>query len=223
MRYVPLIILSIFTLPKGVHAQEYRGGVSAGFEILHGLKGEAEIEIRKIFIPEKYFNRTFQGSVTYNMTKSWTAGITYSYAIISEEDDDDNGDKAEEAFDRNKLSIDAEYQPKRFGNDLRFSNRFRYQVSRIDDDEVKQYIRNRVMVDYKVSTVMNPYVALEPYYRFDKNKVNILRIYIGNEMPLFSSKINIFYIAEIHPGPEYPTAQYIIGLKLELDFKKSRL
>lgn len=217
MKKTALLVLAISGLLYNMNAQEYRGGVSAEFRILKRLEAEAEIELRKIFIPESYFNRTFQGSLGYEITNRWSIGATYSYAVITEKHNYDHN-ISEEALDRNKLAVDLDYQSKRFGNDLRLSNRFRYQISTGDDDD-RQYFRNRVMVDYKISSAMNPYLAFEPYYRFDKERVSIVRIYIGNEMPLFNSKIDLYYIAEIHQDPQYTTAQYIIGLTVELDFK----
>jgi hypothetical protein len=207
----------LLILPAG--AQEYRGGISAEFGLLPKLEAEAEMEFRKIFFPESYFNRTFQGSLTYELTDRWSVGTTYSYAVITEKEERDE-DLGEEAYDLNKIAVDMDYQARRFTNDLRISNRFRYQVSQADDDGSRHYIRNRIMIDYKISPAMNPYMAIEPYYRLEKKIVNNLRFYIGNEMAAFGSKIDLFYIAEVHLRPDYTTTQYIIGLKVELDFKR---
>lgn len=217
MKRTVFILISISTFLCGIKAQEYRGGVSAEFSILPRFEGEAGIELRKIFIPESYFNRTFQCSFKYELTGRWSIGTTYSYAIITEKENQE--ERSVEAFDRHRLVIDLDYQAKRFGNDLRISNRFRYQVSTADEHDTRQYFRNRVMLDYKISSLMNPYLALEPYYRFDENRVNAVRFYLGNELPVLGSKIDLYYIAEVHLEPEYTTAQYIIGLTLELDFK----
>jgi len=219
MKRAAFILLIITTVAGCAVAQEYRSAIAAEFRILPRLEAEVNVELRKIFLPESYFNRTFQGSLEYKISESLNIGTTYSYAIITEKDEYED-EKGDEAFDRNRLAADLVFQPKRFDNDLRISNRLRYQVSTVDDDESKQYLRNRIMLDYRISSAMNPYFALEPYYRFSSERINIVRLYIGNEMPLFKSKIDLYYIAEIHLDPDRNTAQYIIGLSVELDFKK---
>jgi len=67
---------------------------------------------------------------------------------------------------------------------------------------------------------MNVYFAIEPYYRLYRGNVNNVRFYLGNEMPLPGTKIDLFYIAEIRLRPDNTTTQYIIGIKVELDFKR---
>ena len=210
-------LVSLF-LPAG--AQEFRGSVSAEFDILPQLQGEVEIELRTIFYPESYFNRTFQGELNYEINSLWSIGGTYSFAIVDEDhefEDDDEG----ETGDRNKWVVDLTFQPARFKSDLRLSNRLRYQFTLDEDDEPKMYLRNKLTLDYKITGKMNPYIAVEPYFRFDSNKIKIIRVYLGNEMPFFSTKIDLYYIVEIRPDREYTTtAQYIVGVAFELDFKK---
>jgi len=219
MRFAIVIIsLVTFFLPAG--AQEYRASVSAEFDILPRLQGEVEIELRKIFYPRSYFNRTFQGELSYEINSLWSIGAMYNFAIVDEDrefEDEDDG----ETGDRNKWVVDLTFQPRRFESDLRLSNRFRYQYTIVDDDDPKLYLRNKLTLDYKITGKMNPYIAVEPYLRFDSNKIKIIRIYLGNEMPFFSTKIDLYYIVEISPDRESTTtSQYIVGVAFELDFKK---
>jgi len=214
-----IALLTFLIIWKSISAQEFRGGVSADFTLLPRLSTELEVEIRKAFYPENYFNRTFQGELSYDVLDSWSVGVLYGFSIIkhNREFSDEAG---EESRDRNKFAFNVEFKPKRFNNDLRLSNRFRYQYAIVDDDEPKQYFRNKITLDYKISDKMNPYVAIEPYYRLSSNRISVIRIYLGNEMPVFKIGMELYYITEIKLREEYATTQYIVGLKIKLDYKR---
>jgi|WetSurMetagenome_2_1015567.scaffolds.fasta_scaffold08682_2 hypothetical protein len=210
-----LLILAATPVLKG---QEYRGSVAADFNILSRLEGEAEIELRKAWIPESFFNRTFQCQIDYALTKRWTVGMMYSYSKITEKAEY-TIDEGDENLDRNRFGINLTYQAKRFDNDLRLSSRLRYQYSMVDDAKPRQYLRNKITLDYRITRIMNPYVAIEPYYRLETNKINIFRVYLGNEMPFFNTRLEIYYIAEIRLKIDYTTARYIVGMAFKLDYR----
>ena len=218
MKRILYSLLVLIVLSCSLRAQEYRAGVSVESHILPCLKGEAQFELRSIFYPGYYLNRTFQVELSYEFSQSWNLGAAYSYSYISKDDEFDNVN-GDETSDRNKYMVNLEFNPKRYVNDLKISNRIRYQYSTVNGDQSKQYLRNKFTVDYKITSRMNPYMSIEPYYQLEKNKFNIVRFYLGNELPVWKSKIDIYYIAEVHLVPEQVNADYILGLMIELDWK----
>ncbi len=207
-------LISVQTL----FSQEFRGGVAADFGILHRVEGEVELEIRKAWIPESYFSRMAQIQVDYILSDRWSAGLLYSYSYITESGEDAL-DETNENLERNRFGINISYQTKRFENDLRISNRLRYQYSSVDDKKPTQYLRNKLTVDYRMTKAMNPYIAVEPYYDIVEGELRSVRVYVGNEMPLFNTKIDIYYISEIRHEEEYLDIQYIIGIAIKLNFR----
>ena len=221
MRIYQVIILFLLTICQVSLGQEYRGGISAEFSIAPRIEAEAEIELRRIFYPGTYINRTFQGSVSYSFSKSLSADLVYSFALIDKSGEFSETDLDNEKSERSKLALDLQYQPGRFNNDIRLSNRLRYQYAVVDrDDAPKQVIRERLKIDYKISGKMNPYVAIEPYYSLKVNKIKVVRFWLGNEFPLFGTEMELYYIAEINLKIDHNTVQYIVGATLKLDFKK---
>jgi hypothetical protein len=218
MKRFTLAIISLFILMLAT-AQEYRGAVSAEFSLLPNLDAEAEVELRKVFYPGSYFNRTFQGKLSYDISSALKTALSYSYSLIDK--DEEFSDEAEgESSERHKVSVDFEFETGRYDNDLKFSNRMRLQMAALDENKPKAYFRNKFSMDYRVSKKMNPYIAVEPYFNIRKGEIKVIRCYLGNELTLFNSNIDIYYIAEIRPVENYTTAQYIIGISVKLDYRK---
>jgi len=218
MKATLFFILVFFAFWLPVTSQEYRGAVSAEFGLSPKLEAGVEIELRKVFYPGSYFNRTFQGKLDYKFSKRWSVGTMYSFSLIDK--DEEFSDEAEgESSDRNKISTDIVYQPKRFNNNLRLTNRFRFQIATLDDNRPKAYLRNKITLDYKVADKLNPYIALEPYYNLRLQKLKVIRAYLGNEMPLFNTVLDLCYIVELRLNEKTTDVQYILGLKVKLDYK----
>ena len=204
-----------------LHGQEYRAGVSLNYHLFPKLVVEGESELRTHFKTEPYFNTTFSAHFRYSFFDPLYLGIFYSYSIRS--DVLTTKDYNDEIDDKYKFGFDIAYKSTRFNNDLRFNNRLRYQYT-ICENKSKQYIKNKLTLDYKITNKMNPYIAIEPYYSILYNEVNVIRFYIGNEMPLFISKLEFYYIAEIHFREEYfykkyKSTQYIVGVSYKLKLK----
>lgn len=200
-------------------AQEYRGALSADFSLLPNLDAEAEIELRKVFYPGSYFNRTFQGKISYSWSPSWQTGLSYSYAII-DKDEEFSDDAEGESAEKHKISLDIGYETKRMDNDLKFSNRFRIQMSTLDDKKPKPYIRDRFMVDYRITKKFKPYIGVEPYFHLRQQKFKVVRFYLGSDVTLFGTDVDIYYIAEVKPVKYNSSATYILGIAVKLDYRK---
>jgi hypothetical protein len=212
-------LLFLLPLYVPISAQEFRVGASAVIKLYPKLNAELELETRKIFHPESYHSQVIQGELNYSITSVWNTGVMFGHSFVSEHSE--SGEEEEnETSERNKIALDLVYQPKRFRNDLRLTNRFRYQWATADDSKPKQYLRNRVTLDYRMTKKMNPSIAIEPYYSFRKNKINIVRLYLGNEMPVIGTTVKLYYIAEVHLKVEGFFIQYVVGATLKLDFDR---
>jgi hypothetical protein len=217
MKKVIFILLILLINIQFIAAQEYRGGLSADIKINGRLKADVDLETRRIFFPGTYINRTAQIGLGYQLKPNLSAKVLYSYAYITRNSEFDKitGD---ETSDRNRYMFDIQYSPKRFSNDLKLSNRLRYQYTVVRNNKPKQYLRNKFTVDYKITAKMNPYVAIEPYYQIDNNEFRLVRLYIGNEVPVWKTKLDLYYITEFNFLPEHLTTQYTLGLMFEFDW-----
>jgi hypothetical protein len=217
MKYLLLIMAWISS--QTLFSQEFRGGVAADFGILPKIAGDVDLEVRKAWIPEAYFTRMAQMQIDYAFSKRWSAGLMYTYSYVSEKGehalDEDN-----ENLERNRYGLNLNYQTKRFDNDFRISNRLRYQYASVDDRKPTQYLRDKITVDYRLTRAMNPYISVEPYFNLVKTGLNSVRIYLGTEMPVLGTKLDIYYISEIRHEEEQLQIQYIIGASVKFNFRK---
>lgn len=214
-----LVMLIALVVSSFAQAQEFRLGISAETGIVNRLSGELEVEARKVFSPEPYFSGVFQAKLKYALSRRLDIAASYSYAYIINQFTDYEF-RGDESSDRNKFTTDLVYQSRRFSNDVRLTNRFRYQYAVTDDKKPKEYLRNRLMFDYKLNRKMNPYVAIEPYFHLRDNRINIIRFYLGNELPVWKTDMELFYIAEVHLKKGNPFAQYMIGVTFKLDYNR---
>jgi hypothetical protein len=201
-------------------AQEYRGGVGINIDLTKKLSTEIEFEMRKVFYPESHFNKTFQGKLEYSLTDFCGVAASYTYSSIKEQEDDYE-EEGTETTDKSKFTADLNFQPGRFHNDLKITNRFRYQYAITDESESTKYLRNKVSLDYRINKTMSSYVAVEPYYQLKSQRINQLRIYIGTEMPVLGTKMEIYYITEVKFKEEFIRTFYIVGASFKINYKKA--
>lgn len=215
-------LLLAFVIVESLYSQEFRGGVSADFSILPQIEGELEMELRGGWVPEAYYSRMAQLQVDYILSKRWSAGMLYSYSNITESGEHAL-DETNENQEKSRYAINVNYQAKRFNNDIRISNRLRYQYASVHDKKPKQYIRNKFTVDYRMTKAMNPYISIEPYISLTEHEVHTVRVYLGTEMPVLNTKLDVYYISEItHKDEDYLNIQYMIGVTVKLDFRKEK-
>jgi hypothetical protein len=211
------ILMLALLLCQLARAQEYRLGVEYGLNLLPKLEVGAEAEIHKSFMPESYFVKRIQGKLNYDLTPTLSIGTSYTFSLFTEKGEDDEDEDGTETEEKSKWAADLTFQPKRFSNDVRLTNRLRYEYASSHEEEPKQYIRDKVTLDCKITKCMNPYFAFEPYYQTDRNKIRFVRFYIGNEMPVFKTKIDFYYLTELEIKPENKNIQYILGIMVSID------
>jgi hypothetical protein len=216
-----ILLCSAFLI--AANAQEYRVGLSTDLKITSRLKAEGEAELRWMNHPEPYFNRTFQLGVKYAITGNLNADVVYSASFIDKIDRLADADEENETAEKRKISFDLQYQSKRLPNDLRFTHRLRFQQSVfLQEDEPHQYLRNKFTMDYKLTYKLNPYLSVEPYFLLNERRFKAMRVYIGNEIAIWKTKLDLYYIAEIRFRPGNTGAQYIVGATVELNFNKNK-
>jgi predicted porin len=198
-------------LSYSASSQELRGAIAAQIDLSPRVSSEIELQARRISLPQTCFNRNVEVKLDYSLFKPLTLSGSYSFSYLSEQPEQ-LGESDDENSDKHKISADVEFKPERFDNDLRLSNRFRYQYTTIDNSKTREYLRNKLTLDYKISKKMNPYIAIEPYYNLNSSDIHLVRLYLGNEFSFKKSKLELYYIAEKREKNDQIDLQYIVGV-----------
>jgi hypothetical protein len=91
----------------------------------------------------------------------------------------------------------------------------RYQHSVIDSQKHKDYLRNKLKIDYRFLKEMKPYAALESYHKLEKYTPNKYRLYIGCEYKILpKNKLENYYILEVTNDGKNAYISHMIGLFL---------
>lgn len=195
-----------------------RSSVSLGFDVTSKADAEIAFKTTRISIPDAFSKNTLKCGVDYALSKRWKLSASCHYSFLSRLPENMN-ESGEETSDKLKLAADLVYEPKRLDNDLKITSRLRFQHTLAEDKKPKDYLRNKTTLDYKISKAMKPYIALEPYFNLHSNRFSYLRFYIGNEMTLRKTKIDLYYIAEARLKQEHFGIQYIIGADFRFNYK----
>ena len=118
--------------------------------------------------------------------------------------------------DRLRFTIETKAKSKRFEKGVRLRYRLRYQHSRTHLGNHKDYLRNRLTLDYKFIKEMNPYVAGELYFRLGENEIQRFRLYLGTEIQLFNREAELSYILEGEFDDSYFQSFHMIGVFLRV-------
>ncbi|MBN2275758.1 MAG: DUF2490 domain-containing protein [Bacteroidales bacterium] len=217
MKTLKAIILFCPLMFQSAMAQEFRSSLALDYAIFSKMNAELEFKACQSFIPDKYSKKTIQGSLDYSLSKRWKLSASYAWSSVSKFTGNTE-EIGEETLDRQRYTADLFYKPKRFDNELRLTNKFRYQYSVTENSKSKAYIRNKITLDYKFSKILEPYIALEPYYNIHAQRFSYLRLYIGNEMTVMKTKMEMYYIAEARLNEENFGVQYMLGIKLNIEY-----
>ncbi len=216
LRFIPIFLILLY---QPAAAQEIRGGIALGYFLSPKVNMEIELQTRKISYPETCFNRNIEVKMDYSLAGLWRLSGSYGYSSLSIQSE--NLDENEnENSDKHKFTGDLVFQPKRFDNDFKLTNRLRYQYSTVDNSRRREYLRNKITLDYKISKKMEPYIALEPYFNLLKQDFRYVRFYIGNELSFNNSKLEIYYITEARLKEENLGLQYIMGATYKFNYNK---
>lgn len=208
-------------LVNGVaRSQETRFGGQLDMSITSDLNLELEAEVRS----EKHFT-TFEtalveSAVSYELGDYFEIKTGYRHAFIPDNfvatgSPDVNEDRLTMSF----------YAEKEVVEDLDVQYRGRYQWAKEvegSDSDHRQYFRNRLKLDYNLTSIADPYMSYEFYYRIDRRRaINQWRIEIGLDIELTDNMdMDVFYRHQRDVNIRIPDTDRIIEVNLQynLDF-----
>lgn len=127
---------------------------------------------------------------------------------------------------RQRFNADVFFNIGSSKTDFVLSYRIRYQRSRIGDEETKprDYLRNRLSMDYNLTKKTQPYVETELFYLFeDKNELRAMRLTMGLNTQLTKQlELNTFYRLENELNVKRPERVRIIGVMLTYKLRLQR-
>ena len=215
MKNLTKLIFTIFILSGGfmLNAQEFITSVGANYDISKRWSIEGEVQNRNNSVSEiNTRSWIFQGEIGYDILDH--VNLSATYRNTSTETINHFAESDIEKNDKNRYTANIRYKTKRLANQIRFSHRLRYQYSQHDNKDDKEYIRYKLTIDHKLSKNAKPYVAIEPYYYLNKNKLKYFRLYLGNEFDFNRTNVDIFLITETEPENESFSLLYMLGVKL---------
>ena len=174
-------------------AQEMRFGVGYEKNILPKLEIDGKVQLRKRINQSKAYYSIVQAGLAYDISENITVSGSFRYSTAPGGFDEEINDDINE-----KMRYTANFilGTKRFNNDIKIRNRLRYQHSVVISDDDRDYIRNKLIIDYKLTKRMKPYVAVEPYLLLEEQRLRKLRFYLGSEFELFSNELELCFIVE---------------------------
>ncbi len=214
--HIKLLVFALLIISLKSFTQEFRLGVGYEKEILPNFELDGKAEFRTIFESDNEYYGIFQLGAGYGFLKYFSLGGTIRLSVVRdnivEKIDSEIEHEIEEVI---RYTGDFKYKTKRFNNDLRITNRFRYQYSDVDAENKRTYIRDKIGLDYKFNKRVKPYIALEPYWRLEKNELRKIRIYIGNELNILKNTLEISFIMEANMKDSETYTFFMVGINYE--------
>jgi len=219
-KYLKIIIANlILLLGYQFKAQEFITGIGVDYQI--GEKWEIGTELQTRYNRDDINTRSWiiQAKLSYKLFDGLY--LSGTYRNTSTETLNHFSESDIETLDKNRYTANVTFKAKRFNNDWRLSHRLRYQYSEHDDSDKKEYLRYKMSFDYKLSKNVRPYLAAEPYYYLNKNKLKYARIYFGNQFNFNRTKLDIFLITETNLDKEIFALHYMLGVKANFNISAS--
>ena len=146
----------------------------------------------------------------FDFNKRLSAGLSYRSKIFEHDGD---GPLDIDVNDNQRLTGDFKYDPK-LGDDFKLKNRLRFQYSWFDEDDPEKYLRERIIIEKKVSDFFVPYLGFELYYEIDETQFAARRFYLGQESQMAKRiKLETYYFSEKKMNKA--RSEYAIGLSLK--------
>ena len=212
--HIGLLSISLLLTSLGIAAQELRIGVDYDRMLPAKFEFTSKVQLRNILIPQNTYYVILQVGLQYEIFENLSLAGTYRYSLIPTEKSEN---LLESLDDKRRYTVEVKYKWPRFDNGIRISYRLRYQHSATHEGKNKDYLRSRLKVDYKLTKELRPYIALEPYYRLGKNEMNRIRLYLGSEINVVRTEIELSYIFEFYTHDDNGAwTSHMIGLFLKL-------
>lgn len=199
------VILILLTAP--VHSQEMRLAFEGDMAFARNLECKYKFMSVNELPQPKFLNRiSFDAGLKWKLDKhfSFAAACRFSYRMTEDEG------VAENDFN-NRISFDQVYKNKKLIKNLKLVNRLRLQAKADDGGFVKPYLRNRLKCSFEYSKKLEPFIAIEPYYSFSKDRIKTVRFYSGSQIEIMNNSIELFLITELMNKSKLSTA-FIFGV-----------
>lgn len=196
-----------------LRSQELRTGIDFDRNIHPKVEFLSEFQIRKSFYGGGALYTITQAGFEYKITKHISIASTFRYSLgytgISES-------SLQDFHDKMRYTVETKVKSQRFDNGVRLKYRLRYQESRTLQGNSKNYLRNKMMAEYKFIKEMSPFVGAELYYQMDENEFRKFRLYLGADIKPFKREAEVCYIMEGIIDDSYFLSYHIIGLFFQL-------
>jgi predicted porin len=174
-------------------AQELRFGINYDKKIIPKLEIDSKVQLRTIVNQENSFYSIAQLGMDYKISDNISVAGSVRYSTAHSEIDEKINEEINEKL---RYTADLKLSTERFDNGTKIKNRLRYQYSAVITGDDKNYVRNKLSIDYKLTRRMKPYVAVEPYLLLDNKKIRKLRFYLGSEFELKNNELEFCFIVE---------------------------
>jgi len=212
---ITLLMGFLVIFSRMVNAQELWVGVELEKQILPRIKTQAKLQLRNDIDNNSTFidESIIQTYVDYKLFKNVTIGASFRYAIKIENFNDQAAFKSYD--EKYRLAADLKYKSNWLNNDIRISNRLRYQYNPSHKND-KQFVRDKIKCNYKLTKRAIPYLALETFYSIYDETMQTIRLYIGNEFELIYNKLDVYFIFEINEQDHNYQSYQVIGVNYVL-------
>ena len=132
-------------------AQELRLGINYEKNILPKLEIDSKVQLRKVMNQSNAYYAIVQAGLDYELSENISFSGSVRYTTSPVEIDEETVDGINEKL---RYVADFRLKTKRLRNDIKISNRLRYQHSAIFMDDNRNYIRNKLSVEYRLNQGM---------------------------------------------------------------------
>lgn len=189
-------------------AQELRTGIDFDRMLLTKVEFQSKVQLRHSFDGQNAFSVITQAGLEYKIFKQLSIAGSFRYSLGSF----GRSENSLTSFqDKMRYTADTKVKSKRFDSGVRLRYRLRYQHSKTMQDNSRDYLRNKLVLEYKLIDEMIPYAAAELYYRLDDNELQRFRLYIGSDFKLFKREAELSYILEGEFEDEFFHSFHMIG------------
>ena len=213
--FIRIYLLAGVTLIPGfrIQAQELRAGIDFDRMILSKVEFRSKFQVRTAFIDQRRYYAIAQAGLEYEIFKALSLAGTIHYSLGFAGNSEDF---ISPFFDKMRYTLETKFKSKRFDNGVRLGYRLRYQRSITEQDHTRDYLRNKLILDYTFNKEMNPYIAGELYFRLGENEVQRFRLYLGTELQLWNREAELSYILEGEFEDSYFQSFHMIGVFLRI-------
>ncbi len=183
---------ALLLLCATMQAQELRLGAGAEFaaqkQVFNG-----EVQWRKDMFVSSHSVLLMQLGATHRLNNYSRIGADYRFSTgLHDMYTESNIDY----LSRHRVAVALKFTTKRFNNSVRMSNNLCYQVQIREDKRIRNYLRNEIEVDYRITRVFKPFVSAEVFYSINETSFPMMRFSLGANLSFGRHGIEAAYKAD---------------------------